>query len=95
MLQTEHYKVNVALSGYRNYTAPPFVFSSDEFKVLKNLKNDNSIFIIKPDKGNGVVIINRDDYWSKMESILSRGVGRSIIGGANIHIFVFTDCKNN
>ena len=71
MLQTEHYKVNVALSGYRNYTAPPFVFSSDEFKVLKNLKNDNSIFIIKPDKGNGVVIINRDDYWSKMESILS------------------------
>ena len=47
---------NIALSGYRNYTAPPFVFSSDEFKVLKNLKNDNSIFIIKPDKGNGVVI---------------------------------------
>ena len=28
-------------------------------------------FIIKPDKGNGVVIINKDDYWSKMESILS------------------------
>ena len=23
------------------------------------------------------------------------GVGRSIIGGANIHIFVFTDLKNN
>ena len=34
---------NIALSGYCNYTAPPFVFSSDEFKVLKNLKNDNSI----------------------------------------------------
>ena len=61
---------NIALSGYRNYTASPFVFSSDHFKVLKNLKNDNSIFIIKPGKGNGVVIINRDDYWSKMESIL-------------------------
>ena len=62
---------NIALSGYRNYTAPPFVFSSDEFEVLKNLKNDNSIFIIKPDKRSGVVILNRDDYWSKMESILS------------------------
>ena len=48
-----------------------FVFSSDEFKVLKNLKNDNSIFIIKPDKENGDVILNREDYWSKMESILS------------------------
>ena len=62
---------NIALSGYRNYRAPPFVFSSDEFKVLKNLKNDNSIFIIKPGKGNGVVILNRDDYRSKIEPILS------------------------
>ena len=25
----------------------------------------------------------------------ARGRGRSIIGGAHIHIFVFTDCKNN
>jgi hypothetical protein len=24
-----------------------------------------------------------------------RGSGISIIGGADIHIFVFTDCKNN
>ena len=24
-----------------------------------------------------------------------RGRGRSIIGGAHIHIFVFTDCKHN
>ena len=24
-----------------------------------------------------------------------RGAGRSIIGGTHIHIFVFTDCKNN
>ena len=23
------------------------------------------------------------------------GAGRTIIEGANIHIFVFTDCKNN
>ena len=26
---------------------------------------------------------------------LNRGRGRSIIGGAHIHIFVCTDCKNN
>ena len=44
---------NIALSSYRSYTAPPpppFLFSSDEFKVQKNLKNDNSILIIKLDK---------------------------------------------
>jgi hypothetical protein len=27
--------------------------------------------------------------------LLARGAGISIIGGADIHIFVFTDCKNN
>ena len=27
--------------------------------------------------------------------VFPRGRGRSIIGGAHIHIFVFTDCKNN
>ena len=44
---------------------------SDEFNFLSNHKNDNSIFIIKSDKENGVVISNKDDFWSKMESILS------------------------
>ena len=29
------------------------------------------------------------------DTIARRGRGRSIIGGAHIHIFVFTDCKNN
>jgi hypothetical protein len=28
-------------------------------------------------------------------AIVSRGAGISIIAGADIHIFVFTDCKNN
>ena len=61
---------NIALSGLRNYNAPQCVFTPEEFKILKNLKNDNSIFVMKPDKGNGVVILNRYDYYSKMEMIL-------------------------
>ena len=28
-------------------------------------------------------------------TLLSTGAGRTIIEGVNIHIFVFTDCKNN
>ena len=40
-------------------------------KTLKNLSNDKNIYITKPDKGKGVVILNRKDYNEKMESILS------------------------
>ena len=62
---------NIALFGLRNYNAPQCVFTAEEFKILKNLKNDNSIFVLKSDKGNGIVILNRDDYYSKMETILN------------------------
>ena len=31
-------------------------------KVLKNLHKNNDIVVLKPDKGNGVVILNRADY---------------------------------
>ena len=34
-------------------------------------ENDNSIVIMKPDKGNGVVIVNKDDYHKKMDEILA------------------------
>ncbi len=34
-------------------------------KILNNLKNDTSILITKPDKDNGVVILNKTDYIEK------------------------------
>ena len=37
----------------------------------------------------------QDDRWQKKRENI-RGAGRLIIGwGADIHLFVFTDCKNN
>jgi hypothetical protein len=30
-----------------------------------------------------------------LNCFVARGAGISIIAGADIHIFVFTDCKNN
>ena len=36
--------------------------------LRKNLKNDHSIFVMKPDKANGIVTLNRDDHCSKMET---------------------------
>ena len=35
--------------------------------TLKSLSQDTSIVIMKPDKGNGIVILGRDDYGKKTE----------------------------
>ena len=41
-----------------------------QIDALKNLSNDKSIVIIKPDKGNGVVVLNKCDYVEKVEGLL-------------------------
>ena len=56
--------------GYKTYIPPKSIFSDDEFKIIERLQKDNNIYLIKPDKGNGVVIINRMDYNSRMLNIL-------------------------
>ena len=63
---------DIAYSGYRSYSRPDFLFSKEDIKLLDNLKNDNNIdiVIVKPDKGNGVVILGRNDYYKKMNDIL-------------------------
>ena len=61
---------DVALSGYRSYSRPNFLFSKDEIKTLDGLKYNDSIVIVKPDQGNGIVILDRSDYNKKMEDIL-------------------------
>ena len=38
------------------------LFKVSDFEILKRLKQDKSIVICKPDKGRGIVILNRDDY---------------------------------
>ncbi|CAF1680615.1 unnamed protein product, partial [Adineta ricciae] len=42
-----------------------------EEQLLRNLSKDPSIVITRPDKGKGVVVINRADYIEKLERILS------------------------
>lgn len=37
---------------------------------MKSLKNDNNILITRPDKGRGVVILNRDACHNELQSIL-------------------------
>ena len=37
----------------------------------QNLRKDDSIIITKPDKGNGVVIVNKHDHLTKMKQLIS------------------------
>ena len=39
-------------------------------KIFKDLKKDDSLIIMKADKSNTVVILEKDDYDSKIETIL-------------------------
>ena len=39
-------------------------------KILKNLRKKQDIIITKPDKGNGVVTLNRKDYNNMMHELL-------------------------
>ena len=55
-----------------------FGLSEEEQAALHNLSHNNSIIICKPDKGNGVVILNRQDYIQKMEQILCNKYARLV-----------------
>ena len=43
----------------------------DEVNALRSLKADNSIIIQKSDKGNSVVILNKETYIQRMEELLA------------------------
>ena len=46
------------------------ILNEEQNCALKSLRKDRNIAITKPDKGNGVVILNRNDYVDKMHEIL-------------------------
>ena len=48
-----------------------FTMHRECFDAIKSLRSNDKIIITKPDKGSGVVILNKSDYISKMNSILN------------------------
>ena len=48
-----------------------FSFNSDCLQAIKSLCSNKHVLITKPDKGSGVVILNRFKYDEKMVPILS------------------------
>ena len=63
----------IALSAYYGYDSSqfPLNISKAELSALKKLSRNKDLVILRPDKGNGVVILNRIDYINKVESLLS------------------------
>ena len=49
----------------------PTSSSLKKHRILKKLRNNKNIIITRPDKGNGVVILERDKYTTSLFSLLS------------------------
>lgn len=47
------------------------IFKRNDFNTLKNLAKDETITICRPDKGRGVVLLDRSDYVNKVEQLLN------------------------
>ena len=62
----------IALSLFRQYNKNPQQnLSKEELTALTNLSKNKDIIIQKSDKGNSVVIVDKDTYVIKMENLLS------------------------
>ena len=61
---------SIALKNYYSFRSCLSPHHKSLISSLKELSKDNSLVICKPDKGTGVVILNKEDYISKMNSIL-------------------------
>ena len=63
----------LAFNCFENYkpVAVPKNSSSAEVCALRNLAADSELVVCKPDKGNGIVLLNKSDYTNKMESLIS------------------------
>ena len=57
--------------NFKPYKVFSPIFNRSDIKTLRDLSNDNTIIICKPDKGNGIVILNKQDYITKMHDILN------------------------
>ena len=66
-LETKHLLTSAKTFSKRNATRGDKTTES----ILRKLGKNQDIYVSRPDKGNGVVIINRSDYLQKMTDLLS------------------------
>ena len=59
---------NLAHSYVNSYN--PTMLALKKHQILKRLANNKDIVILRPDKGSGTVILNRDEYIKKLSDII-------------------------
>ena len=57
-------------SAFKKDNSPPFNLSKDEFESLCTLKKENNLVIQRADKGNTIVIHDKDSYLKSVETFL-------------------------
>ena len=50
-----------------------YPLGKEHHQAINELRRNKDVVILRPDKGNGVVILNREDYVEKMDAILNQG----------------------
>ena len=60
-----------SINAIKNYNYKPFPRILRQHRVLRNLRKNKDIVITKPDKGNGVLILDRKLYDNTIEERIS------------------------
>ena len=55
----------------QNAKKPKSNLGKEQREARRKLREDDSIVILPVDKGNALVVMNKEDYASKMEEILN------------------------
>lgn len=64
---------NIAFTTYYTFNSRQRPNFEHFHSILKKLSEDKTIIITKPDKGNGIVILDKNDYLIKMKNIINDG----------------------
>jgi len=56
---------------FKTHKVFSYLINKADLRILKNLKLNKQIIICRPDKGNGVVLMNKLDYINKMNTVLN------------------------
>ena len=62
-----------------------FNMDKEHFQAIKSLQCNEQILITKPDKGSGVVILNKSDYIKMMGGILDNKTKFLNMAGVDLH----------
>ena len=62
-----------------------YPLGKEQLRMIGDMKRNKNIVITRPDKGNGVVVMSRDDYVKKMDEILSDSKKFQRLGSVEEH----------